>query len=50
MLEKLSVTNEKQYSLQEIKESYEAEGLEDFELFWDAKPVNQLYSSGLLTF
>jgi hypothetical protein len=50
MLEKLSVINEKQYSLQEIKESYEAEGLEDFELFWDAKPVNQLYSSGLLTF
>jgi hypothetical protein len=50
MLEKLSVTNEKQYSLQEIKESYEAEGLEDFELFWDAKPVNQLYMSGLLTF
>ena len=50
MLEQLAVMNEKQYSLQEIKESYEAAGLEDFELFWDAKPVNQLYSSGLLTF
>ena len=50
MLENLSVMNEKQYSLQEIRESYEAAGLQDFELFWDAKPINQLYSSGLLTF
>jgi len=49
MLEKLAVMNEKQYSLQEVKESYEAAGLEDFELFWDARPVNQLHASGLLT-
>jgi hypothetical protein len=31
-----------------IKESYEAAGLEDFELFWDNKPVTTLYKSGLL--
>lgn len=49
MLEKLDVKSEKQYSLAEVKESYEAAGLEDFELLWDAKPMNQLYASGLLT-
>jgi len=31
-----------------IKESYEAAGLEDFELFWDNKPVTTLYKAGLL--
>ena len=30
------------------KESYEAAGLEDFELFWDNKPVTTLYKAGLL--
>lgn len=46
----LSVTNEKTYTLQEIKLNYEAAGLEDFELFWDNKPVNSLHKSGLLRF
>lgn len=48
MLEKLSVDNIKTYTLQEVKESYETTGLNDFELFWDNKPVNTLYKAGLL--
>ncbi len=49
MLSTLSANNTKNYTLQEIKDSYEAAGLEDFELFWDNKPVNGLYKYGLLT-
>lgn len=49
MLDKLSATNIKTYTLQEVKADYEAAGLEDFELFWDNKPVNGLYKAGLLT-
>ena len=48
MLEKLSVSNVKVYTLKEVMESYEAAGLDDFELFWDNKPVNGLYKFGLL--
>jgi hypothetical protein len=48
MLKALSVDNKKTYTLQEVKENYEAAGLEDFELFWDNKPVNALYRLGLL--
>lgn len=33
---------------QQVKADYEAKGLEDFELFWDNKPVNTLYKAGLL--
>ncbi|MFM2360144.1 MAG: hypothetical protein RLY16_2137 [Bacteroidota bacterium] len=29
--------------------SYEAAGLPDFDLFWDNKPMNQLYKAGLLS-
>ena len=43
-----NITNPKLITLQEIKDSYEAEGLEDFELFWDNKPVNGLWKAGLL--
>jgi len=49
MLDKLSATNIKTYTLQEVKADYESAGLEDFELFWDNKPVNGLYKAGLLT-
>jgi radical SAM superfamily enzyme YgiQ (UPF0313 family) len=49
MLQKLSVDNIKTCTYQEVKENYEAAGLEDFELFWDNKPVNTLYKFGLLT-
>ena len=47
-LDKLSVHQNKTYTIQEVKQSYEAAGLDDFELFWDNKPVNGLYQFGLL--
>jgi hypothetical protein len=31
-----------------VKADYENAGLEDFELFWDNKPVTTLYKAGLL--
>jgi len=49
MLPLLSPNQIKTYTLQEVKDSYEAAGLEDFELFWDNKPVNTLYRFGLLS-
>ena len=48
MLERLSVNNSKIWTLQEVKDDYEAAGLEDFELFWDNKPVNGMNKVGLL--
>ncbi|MCK7554978.1 radical SAM protein [Chitinophaga sedimenti] len=48
MLEKLSISNPKTFTLQEVKDSYAAAELEDFELFWDNKPVSTLYKFGLL--
>jgi hypothetical protein len=48
MLRTLSIENPKTHTLQEVMDSYEAAGLEDFELFWDNKPVNTLNVSGLL--
>jgi hypothetical protein len=48
MLPLLKVDAEKTTTIKELVESYEAIGLEDFELFWDNKPINQLYKVGLL--
>lgn len=48
ILPQLSVYNSKTWTLQEVKDHYEAAGLEDFELFWFNKPVNTLYRYGLL--
>lgn len=48
MLQLLSLNNIKIYTLKEVKENYEGAGLDDFELFWDNKPVNTLYRIGLL--
>ena len=48
MLEKLSVYQLKTYTIQEVKQNYEAASLENFELFWDNKPVNGLHKFGLL--
>jgi len=48
MLEKLQIHNLKTYTLQEVMDSYDAVGLEDFELFWDNKPMNGLWKIGLL--
>jgi len=44
-----SFTNDKKLiTLQQVRDDYEKQGLEDFELFWDNKPVNTLYKVGLL--
>ncbi|MDF2189109.1 B12-binding domain-containing radical SAM protein [Paraflavitalea sp. CAU 1676] len=48
MLDQLSVNNAKTYTLQEVMDSYREAGFEDFELFWDNKPVNTLHKVGLL--
>jgi hypothetical protein len=48
ILPQLSLENENQYTLQKLKENYEASGLDDFELYWDNKPMNNLWQSGLL--
>jgi hypothetical protein len=48
MLPNLSIDNPKIWTLQELKDSYEAAGLEDFELFWDNKPVSTMNKLGLL--
>ena len=47
LLTTLSNTD-KIFTLQEIKEDYEKNGWDDFELFWDNKPVNTLFRAGLL--
>ncbi|RYZ55925.1 MAG: radical SAM protein [Sphingobacteriales bacterium] len=48
ILPRLSVNDGDTMLLKDVKASYEAAGLEDFELFWDNKPVNTLYRVGLL--
>jgi hypothetical protein len=48
VLPRLSVSNNKTLTLQELKIDYELQGLEDFELFWDNKPVSNMYKLGLL--
>ena len=44
----LHINNPRQLTLQQVKAAYETAGLEDFELFWDNKPVNTLHKAGLL--
>lgn len=48
MLKTLSITNTKVLTLQDVMDSYNAAGLNNFELFWDNKPVNTLHKVGLL--
>jgi hypothetical protein len=48
MLQQLHITNPATLTLQQVKANYEQAGLEDFELFWDNKPINTLYKVGLL--
>jgi hypothetical protein len=38
----------KPLNLEQLKLDYESHGLEDFELFWDNKPINTLFKVGLL--
>ena len=49
LLPRLSIKNEVILTLADIKADYEKTGLEDFELFWDNKPISQLYKLGLYT-
>lgn len=35
------------FSMQQVKASYEEAGLDDFELFWFNKPMNQMHINGL---
>jgi len=46
-LEKMTI-GDRLTTLQEMKESHEAAGLEDFELFIDNKPMNTMHKVGLL--
>jgi len=48
ILTKISYQEIKSYTLQEVKNDYESAGLEDFELFWDNKPMSGLNKLGLL--
>jgi len=50
MLEELSIHQKKNMTRQLVMTDYEQAGLENFELFWDNKPVNTLYKAGLLSF
>ena len=48
-LEKISVNNLKTFTVKELMEDYEAStSLDDFELFWDNKPMNSIWKVGLL--
>ena len=47
MIKKISNTD-KAFTLQDIQKDYEDAGLEDFELFWDNKPMNTVHKAGLL--
>jgi hypothetical protein len=47
-LQMICITNPKTLTLQQVKADYEHAGLEDFELFWDNKPVKTLFKCGLL--
>ena len=48
ILPKMSTTNTTIFTFQDVKNDYEAAGLDDFELFWYNKPFNALSDYGLL--
>lgn len=48
LLTKINVDSSNGMPLADIKADYQAAGLEDFDLFWDNKPVNTLHKVGLL--
>lgn len=48
VLAQLSVNNARMWTMAELKADFEEAGLEDFELFWENKPVNTLFKAGLL--
>ena len=48
LLSMVNIENSNGLTYNDVKEHFEKSGLEGFELFWDNKPVNQLYKAGLL--
>jgi hypothetical protein len=48
ILPELHVYNKRIMTTEMVREDYESTGLEDFEIFWDNKPVSNLYKAGLL--
>ena len=48
LLEKINVHTNAGMPLSDIKADYIAAGLEDFDLFWDNKPIHTLHKAGLL--
>jgi len=50
IVNELSIYHRNNMTRQMVVQDYEKEGLEDFELFWDNKPVSTLFKAGLLTF
>ncbi|HLA56178.1 MAG TPA: B12-binding domain-containing radical SAM protein [Flavobacterium sp.] len=48
MMQKLSVSNAKTHTFGEVKADFENHGFENFELFWQSKPIQILRSYGLL--
>jgi len=44
----ISIHNVKTLTLQDLQNDYESLEMEDFELFWDNKPMNMMYKAGLL--
>jgi len=49
LLREITVNPEnKVLGFQQVKQNYEAQGMDDFELFWYSKPVNTLREYGLL--
>ena len=48
VLAQSSVNNARMWTMAELKADFEEAGLEDFELFWENKPVNTLFKAGLL--
>lgn len=44
----ISISNEKIFLLQDLQKEYETLEMDDFELFWDNKPMNLMYKAGLL--
>jgi radical SAM superfamily enzyme YgiQ (UPF0313 family) len=48
ILPQMSIENGYGLALSEVKASYQNAGLEGFELFWDNKPISQMFKVGLL--
>lgn len=48
LLPKLSINNPMPLTLQQVMDDYEQAGLENFELFWDNKPVSGMNKVGLM--